>query len=64
MEGVFKPSTWTEVDHRSTLTVSLYRIRVSGATDAALGDLIKNGTIRLDKVTTIELPRKAEWRGW
>lgn len=64
MEGVCKPSTWTEADHRSTLTVSLYRTRVSGATDAALGDLIKNGTIRLDKVTTIELPRKAEWRGW
>ena len=64
MEGVCKPSTWTEGDHRSVLTVSLYRIRVSGATDAALGDLIKNGSIRLDKVTTIELPRKTEWRGW
>ena len=64
MEGVCKPSTWTEADHRSTLMVSLYRIKVSGTTDAALGDLIKNGTIRLDKVTTIELPRKAEWRGW
>ena len=64
MEGVCKPSTWTEADHRSTLMVSLYRTKVSGTTDAALGDLIKNGTIRLDKVTTIELPRKAEWRGW
>ena len=64
MEGVCKPSTWTDADHRSILTVSLYRTKVSGATDTALGDLIKNGTIRLDKVTTIELPRKAEWRGW
>ena len=61
---VCKPSTWTDADHRSILTVSLYRTKVSGATDTALGDLIKNGTIRLDKVTTIELPRKAEWRGW
>src|SRR5215204_2635356 len=64
MEGVCNPSTWTEADHRSTLTVSLYRIKVSGATDAALGDLIKNGAIKLDKVTTIDLPRKPEWRGW
>jgi branched-chain amino acid transport system substrate-binding protein len=64
MEGVCNPSTWTDADHRSTLTVSLYRAKVSGATDAPLGDLIKNGAIKLDKVTTIELPRKPEWRGW
>ncbi|MFL5067431.1 MAG: branched-chain amino acid ABC transporter substrate-binding protein, partial [Xanthobacteraceae bacterium] len=51
-------------DHRSTLTVSLYRTKVSGATDAPLGDLIKSGTIMLEKVTTIDLPRKPEWRGW
>jgi branched-chain amino acid transport system substrate-binding protein len=64
MEGVCNPSTWSETDHRSTLTVSLYRTKVSGATDATLGDLIKNGTIKLEKVTTIDLPRKPEWRGW
>src|SRR5215217_5845581 len=64
MEGVCNPSTWSETDHRSTLTVSLYRTKVSGATDAPLGDLIKNGTIKLEKVTTIDLPRKPEWRGW
>ena len=63
MEGVCKPSTWTEVDHRATDGEPLSHQGV-GATDAALGDLIKNGTIRLDKVSTIELPRKAEWRGW
>jgi len=64
MEGVCIPSTWTESDHRSTLTVSLYRAKVSGATDAPLGDLMKNGTIKLEKVTTIDLPRKPEWQGW
>jgi branched-chain amino acid transport system substrate-binding protein len=64
MEGVCNPSTWSETDHRSTLTVSLYRTKVSGATDAPLGDLIKSGTIKLEKVTTIDLPRKPEWRGW
>jgi len=64
MEGVCLPSTWTETDHRSTLTVNLYRMKVTGATEAPLGDLIKNGTIKLEKVTSIELPRKAEWQGW
>jgi branched-chain amino acid transport system substrate-binding protein len=64
LEGVCVPSTWTETDHRSTLTVTLYRMKVSGATDAPLNDLIKNGTIKLEKVTSIDLPRKAEWQGW
>jgi branched-chain amino acid transport system substrate-binding protein len=64
MDGVCLPSTWTETDHRSTLTVNLYRMKVAGATDAPLNDLIKNGTIKLEKVTSIELPRKAEWQGW
>jgi branched-chain amino acid transport system substrate-binding protein len=58
------PSTWTETDHRSTLTVNLYRMKVSGATDAPLNDLIKSRTITLEQVTSTQLPRKAEWQGW
>jgi len=64
MEGVCVPSTWTETDHRSTLTVNLYRMRVAGATDAPLNDLIESRTIALEKVTSIALPRKSEWQGW
>jgi len=64
MEGVCNPSTWTDKDHRGTLTVDLYRSKVSGATDGDLNDLMKKGTIKLEKVKTIELPRKAEWLGW
>ena len=64
MEGVCVPSTWTETDHRSTLTVNLYRMKVSGATDAPLPALIKSGAIALEKVTSTELPRKSEWQGW
>ena len=64
MEGVCIPATWTEADHRSVMSVNLYRAKVSGATDAPLNDLMKNGTIKLEKVTTIDLPRKDEWRGW
>jgi branched-chain amino acid transport system substrate-binding protein len=64
MEGVCLPSTWTEKDHRSTLTVNLYRMKVTGATEAPLNDLMKSRAIALEKVTSITLPRKAEWQGW
>jgi branched-chain amino acid transport system substrate-binding protein len=64
MDGVCLPSTWTETDHRSTLTVNLYRMKVSGATEAPLNDLIKSRSIALEKVTSIALPRKTEWQGW
>src|SRR6266850_623284 len=64
MEGVCNASTWTDKDHRGTLKVDLYRMKVAGATDAPLNDLVKNGGIKLEKVKTIDLPRKAEWLGW
>jgi branched-chain amino acid transport system substrate-binding protein len=64
MEGVCLPSTWTETDHRSTLTVNLYRMKVSVVTDAPLNDLIRGRTISLEKVTSIDLPRKSGWQGW
>lgn len=64
LEGVCLPSTFTEEDHRGLLAVSIYRTKVSGATDAPLPDLMKNGTIKLEKVKVITLPRKAEWLGW
>ena len=62
--GRLQSSTWTEKDHRGTLKVDLYRMKISGATDARLNDLVKNGSIKLEKVKTVDLPRKAEWLGW
>ena len=64
MEGVCNPSTWTDKDHRGTLKVDLYRMNVSGSTDGDLNDLMAKGTIKLEKVKTVELPRKPEWLGW
>lgn len=64
MEGVCNPSNWNSKDHRPTMTVDLYRSKVSGSTDGDLNDLMAKGTIKLEKVKTIELPRKAEWLGW
>jgi len=64
LEGVCSPSTWTDTDHRGTLTVNLYKSTVKGPTDGDLNDLIANGTIKIEKVKSVELPRKAEWLGW
>ena len=36
----------------------------SGATDGDINDLMGKGTIKLEKVKTVELPRKPEWFGW
>src|SRR3979411_2261256 len=64
MDGVCNPSTWTEKDHRPTMKVDLYRSKISGPTDGDLNDLMAKGTIKLEKVKTVELPRKPEWLGW
>lgn len=64
LDGVCNASTWTDKDHRGTMKVDLYRSRVSGATDGDLNDLMAKGTIKIEKVKTVELPRKAEWLGW
>jgi len=64
LDGVCVPSTWTETDHRGMTTVNIYRARVSGETSASVDDLVKAGTIRLEKVSAIEVPRKPEWLGW
>ena len=63
-EGVCIPSTWTDADHRGMLTVNIYRAKVSGPTEAPLPDLVKAGTIKLEKVKTVDLPRRADWLGW
>ena len=64
LEEVCVPSTWTPTDHRPTTRVDLYRAHVNGPTDAPVAELVKNGTIKLEKVKTVELPRKTELQGW
>jgi branched-chain amino acid transport system substrate-binding protein len=46
------------------MKVDIYRMKVSGDTAAPVADLVKNGTVKLEKVKTVDLPRKAEWLGW
>ena len=64
MAGICNPSTWTAKDHRATLKVDLYRARVSGSTEGDLGELVRQGAIRFEKIKTVDLPRKPEWAGW
>jgi branched-chain amino acid transport system substrate-binding protein len=39
-------------------------MKVAGSTDGDISDLMTKGTIKLEKVKTVELPRKQEWLGW
>jgi branched-chain amino acid transport system substrate-binding protein len=64
LEGVCIPSTWTEDDHRGMLKVNIYQANVKGAVGGSVGDAMKDGTMALQKATTIDLPRKPEWLGW
>ena len=63
-DGVCKASSWSASDHRSMLQVDLYRAEVKGTTEAQLADLLANGSIRMSRIATIDVPRKKEWLGW
>ena len=63
LEGVCRPVTWTEDDHRPTLDVALFKTTVSGNTDAALPDLIGK-VIKLEKAADVKLERKLDLLGW
>jgi len=64
MEGVCLPSTWAQDDHRGLMSVSIYRMGVTGATEAPVADLVKSGGIKVEKIKTVELERKADRLGW
>lgn len=63
--GVCNPSNFTANDHRGTLRVALYRSVISGSTsEGTVDQLMANGTMKIQPITTIELPRRADWLGW
>ena len=64
-QGVCEPSNFTPQDHRGTLRVALYRARVTGSTaQGSVQELMAAGTMALQPVTTVEVPRRADWLGW
>lgn len=52
LEGVCKPSTWTDEDHRGTTEVSVYTTSYNG------------GDFTFDSESTVTVPRRPEWLGW
>jgi branched-chain amino acid transport system substrate-binding protein len=64
-EGVCNPSTFTVEDHRGQMTVSLFRSVVAGDTTRdSVAELMRNGTMRLERVADITLERRQDWLGW
>ncbi|MCW8084699.1 ABC transporter substrate-binding protein [Sabulicella glaciei] len=64
-QGVCAPSNFSNEDHRGTLAVALYRSVVQGdTTQASVDELMRNGTMRLEPVTTVNLERRRDWLGW
>jgi len=63
LEGVCPPATWTAEDHRGVTRVLIYRGHVTGPTDADVPTLIETGTIALEHVQSIDIPRRPEWLG-
>jgi len=64
-EGICNPSNFTAEDHRGQMTVSLFRAVVTGDTaQGSVAELMRAGTMRLDRVTDITLERRQDWLGW
>jgi ABC-type branched-chain amino acid transport systems, periplasmic component len=66
LEGACARATWTADDHRGFSRVSLYRAHVASTPDAKadLGTLISDGTLRLENVYSVDVPRRPDWLGW
>lgn len=65
LEGVCLPSTWTPTDHRGLMTVPIYQGHVKGATQGKeVTALMADGTMSLEKVAEITLPRRPQWLGY
>ncbi|WP_440996256.1 ABC transporter substrate-binding protein [Arhodomonas sp. SL1] len=53
MKGVCLPHTWTNENHRGTTEVMVYQNEWKGG-----------GDFELNKLTTVDLPRRDDWLGW
>ena len=63
LEGVCPPATWTPEDHRGVTRVLVYRSHITGPTDAEVPELIDKGIIQMEKVFSVDIPRRPEWLG-
>ena len=64
-QGVCAPSNFSATDNRGPMPVALYRARVTGNTSqGSVQELMAAGTMSLQPVAPIDLPRRADWLGW
>lgn len=65
LDGVCGPASYSNSDHRGITAIGLLQAQVKGPTEQGeVGELMRNGTIALRPLQTIEVPRKPEWLGW
>ncbi|HEX9570264.1 MAG TPA: ABC transporter substrate-binding protein [Rhodospirillales bacterium] len=65
LEGVCSPATWTAEDHRGVTRVLIYRGHVNGpTTEADVRELIETGVIALERIQSVDIPRRPEWLGF
>nr|WP_082708557.1 ABC transporter substrate-binding protein [Marinobacterium profundum] len=63
LEGVCSPATWTPEDHRGVTRVLIYRSHIKGPTEADVAELVARGIIRMERVFSVDIPRRPEWLG-
>lgn len=66
LEGACAEATWSAEDHRGFSHVLLYRARVASppAADADLKLLLADGTLQLEEIYAVDVPRRPDWLGW
>ncbi len=64
LEGVCLPGTWEGTDHRGFARVRVYRGHVGGPTQDSLYDLFDGGTLKMEKLYEVDIPRRPDWLGW
>lgn len=65
LEGVCRPATWSEGDHRGVNEVLIYQADISQSTQGkSLEELFSLQSMSMDHVFTAEIPRRQEWLGF
>ena len=65
LEGVCRPASWSQDDHRGVTEVLIYRANVSNADTArSLEDLFLEQKLSMTHVFTANIPRRPEWLGF
>ena len=65
LEGVCRPATWAQNDHRGVTEVLIYRADISASdNELSLEDLFIDGNLSMTHVFTADIPRRQDWLGF